>query len=350
MPTDSEQASSAFDRLTKLGKSSGKKHGLGARSNNTDETRLLDERRARKLRATRDKAFLRKCYTAVERRDCGSSKLHLVDRGTMRQVLGGTPAPQDRSPAAFSCLATNPHARAIFFDEVFAQLQRIRAEPNVKVYFATIVDRDWCLPKTAKSFDPTSMIRRTTEALRHIGWSGILFPEIQVITDLPSGRFWPHLHGFVWCRAGQGMKVKAVAALLNSRFGGIGDAKGAVLDLVSRRHANALATRFFYATKLPDTAKGYVLPDADGRALVNNPQGMLRHANEKNYTDFDALRIARILSQHEIDKSVVAVGEGTKVRKAASAKLTAKVVAMRTPLRDPTPARCRAMFSRLLWD
>jgi hypothetical protein len=146
------------------------------------------------------------------------------------------------------------------------------------------------------------------------------------------------------------MKVKAATALLNKRFGGIGDAKGAVLDLVSRRHANALATRFFYATKLPDTAKGYVLPDAEGRALVNNPQGMLRQANENNYTDFDALRIARILSQHEIDKIVVAVGEGTKVRKAASAKLTAKVEAMRSLLPDPTPARCNAVFSRLLRD
>jgi hypothetical protein len=348
MTTDSEHAYSAFDRLSELGKRSRKNYGGKSRSNNTDETRLLDEPRARQLRATRDKGFLTKLWTAVERRDYGSSKLRYIERGDLRRAFGGSPDQRDRSVKAFSCLAANPHARAVFFDEAYARLQNIHAEPSVKMYFATIVDRAWCLPKDAQSFDPKSMMRRTTDALREIGWDGILFLEIQAVTDFPAGRFCAHLHGFVWRKPKQGMKVMAAKELLNRRFSGIGHAKGAVLALVPQRHPKALPTRFFYSTKLPYAAKAYVLPDANGCAFASNPEGKQRQANSKNYTDFDALRIAGILSQHQIDATAVAVGEGTKVRKAASAKLTAKVMAMRRPLPDPTPASCLAVISKLL--
>lgn len=350
MPNTHADASPAFLKLVEQGKQASRKHALKSSSTNTDPERLLDEPRARALRHTRNTFFQGKCATGTAASDTKSNRLSPADHDTLRRVLGGGGYRKTATAKDFSCLASNPHGRAVFTDEAYARLQHIHAREDVQMYFATIVDKAWCLPRGTKSLDLTSIKRRTEEALRAIGWDGILFLEVQVVTNLAAGRFLAHLHGIVWKRRKCGLPPAKARELLNKRSVGVGRAKGADLRLMPRQHPKALPTRFFYATKLPDTAKTHVLPDANGCALVNSSQGRLKTAHANNYTNRDALRIARLLSQHEIDKTAIAIGEGTKVRKAASAKLTAKVTAMRRPLPDPTPARCQAVFSKILRD
>lgn len=350
MPNTHADASPAFRKLVDQRKRASKKHALKPSSAKTDPERLLDEPRARALRHTRNAFYLGKCATGAAASDTRSNRLSPADHNTLRRVLGGSGHRKAASAKDFSCLASNPHCRSVFFDGAYTQLQHIHAREDVQMYFVTIVDKAWCLPRRTKSLDLTSIKRRTQEALRAIGWNGILFLEVQALTNYAAGQMLAHLHGFVWRNGKSGLPPAKACELLNKRFVGVGRAKGADLRLIPQQHPKALPTRFFYATKLPDTAKTYVLPDANGCAFVSAPQGRLKTAHASNYTNRAALRIACLLSQHEIDKIAFAVGEGAKVHKAASAKLTDKVMAMRRPLPDPTPASCLALFSKILRD
>ena len=55
-----------------------------------------------------------------------------------------------------------------------------------------------------------------------------------------------------------------------------------------------------------------------------------------------------MLAQHQVDKTVFAVGEGTKVRKAASKILTAEMVSNRRQPDVPTPKKVLAVITKLL--
>jgi hypothetical protein len=88
-------------------------------------------------------------------------------------------------------------------------------------------------------------------------YHGILLLEVQAVIALREGRFMPHLHGIVWRRRGEGLEPLTAVKRLRQRFIGIGKAKGVVMRRVEQRLPKALATRFFYCAKLPDTMKRF---------------------------------------------------------------------------------------------
>jgi hypothetical protein len=345
MGTTDTQLSPAFKQLLEQSNQHHKKYAKNLGSNHTDEHRLLDERAARESLRSRNSAFLAKVAEAVERRDVGTSKLSLAERRAM-QLITGSPG-RKRSHMNFSCVASNPHARDLFFDEAYLRLKAIYADVGVTTYFATIVDKSWCLAKDAKSFDVKSMIHRAKRALRDIGYHGILFLEIQAVVGLPEAKFLPHLHGFVWRKNAEGLSSKEAMSLLNKRFEGIRKAKGVTLRVMPKDKPKSLPTRFFYATKMPDTAKSYCPMEGSEDAFVQEPNGRLKTAASRNYTDSDALMIALFWAQYEIDDTVFAVGDGTLVRKAASKALTAAAEKTKGMQGNPCPDRVLSMISKL---
>jgi len=113
---------------------------------------------------------------------------------------------------------------------------------------------------------------------------------------------------------------------------------------------HALATRFFYATKLPDKGKSFSPTEGNEGISILDQTGKLKDANAQNYTDLDALRIARFLAQYEVDDTVFAVGEGQPAKNAGRRALTAKVETLRGLKPDPTPRWVLSVFSKLLRD
>ncbi|MCF7698239.1 hypothetical protein [Loktanella sp. M215] len=318
--------------------------------NHTDEHRLLDELEARRLRQSRIDIFMKKCANAVDRRDQGKSALTKSEREVVNLVTGGDRYRQTRLRQTFSCVASNPYARNIFFDGVYSQLEQNWQHPSASMYFATFIDRDWCLPKGAKTVDIASMQARTEGALKEMGWDAILFLEIQAVANLGKVKFLAHLHGFLWKRGSKGVGVRRLQNTLNQKFQGIGHSKGVTLMLVKKSHPNALSTRFFYATKLPDTGKSFSPVQNSEKSYNLDSRGRMKASHPKNYTDLDALRTARMLGQQQIDDIVFAVGEGSSVKASGADALTAKVETLFQAKPDPTPARVSKAFSKLLRD
>lgn len=341
--------SEAFQSMLKQKKLNDKKYRAQSHSRSTEEHRLLSEADARNLQQDRCSAFLAKCFDAIERLDCGASSLSRSERNLVISILGGSGASHRKTKQGLSPLASNINARNIFFGEVYAGLKQVFEDPETKLYFATLVDRKWLLPLNAQSLDLHSMTRRVKTALRDVGWEGILFVEIQTLTGMPAGHFLAHFHGFMWRADGSEETVKQVKTLFNKRFRGVGKAVGLDLQLVDPDTPKALPTRFFYATKLSETAKTYVKPDDAGLGLVTvDTPGKMKTAHEKNFTDLDALRIVRLLAQHEVDETTVAVGKrATKLRKAAS-KALKQEIEKRNVASTPSRTRVRAFLSKLL--
>jgi hypothetical protein len=334
MPTTPFEGSKAFDKLLNLSKEQNKKYAENRRFNTTEEHRLLSESTALSLRQSRVNIFTKKVLKAIDLCDRLDKALTRSDWRVLAAVTGWKDAQQ--SAPSLSTLASNPHGRAIYFDETFSRLQAIHADDEVDMYFITIVDTAWCQTGEATTFDTASMALRAKRALRDIGYHGMLILEIQGVLALREGRFMPHLHGFVWRRRGEGMEPKAALQRLRQRFTGIRQAKGVVMRRVESHLPKSLATRFFYNTKLPDTIKRFCPVKNLDTAFVSDPPGKLRTAAASDYSNLDALRISLILGQHTIDSTVFAAGEGTKVRKVASKVLTAKLDGLR--LVAPTPS------------
>lgn len=353
MTNSMESGSAAFIAMLNQAKQVEKKYGKVRKSGVTKEWRLLSEADARSLHRTRKTEYWNKCSDSIARGDYGDSALTPAERRTLSRITGNGRVRSRPPMREFSSLASNPHARAIFYDEAYRLLKPIHAASETTMYFATLVDRRWLLPVTAKSLNLLSMIRRTVDALRTVGWDGIMFLEVQAVTNLRAGRFLAHFHGFMWRSGRQGTKACEVRKLFNARFGGIGKAAGLTLRLMPRRFPNALPTRFFYATKLPATGKSCVVPYKDGCAFLADVTGRMKVAHPRNYSDRDALKILRFLSQHEVDRTVVAVGkEATRVRKGASKALTMAVTGGRGLgyRADPLPKQACAVLTKLLRD
>lgn len=345
--------SQAFIAMQNLQKQHEKKHAKAHGYVATNERELLSEADARALHRDRTAVYLNKCSAAIERRDRGASALTGRERFTLDRITGNGQVRNTPPVRDFSCLASNPYARDIFYDEAYRLLKPIHAETGKTMYFATLVDKDWLLHKNAKSLNLKAMIRRAQDALRKVGWDGIMFLEVQAVTDLQAGRFLAHFHGFMWRNSSQSIGPREVLKIFNARFKGVGKAAGLTLRRMPRRYPNALPTRFFYATKLPNTGKSYVIPREDGRPSSTDGRGMMKVAHSKNYTNADALKIMRFLCQHEVDATVVAVGkEATRVRKGASRALTMAVTSDRAPVyhADPSPEQACAVLTKLLRD
>jgi hypothetical protein len=187
-------------------------------------------------------------------------------------------------------------------------------------------------------------------ALAEVGWNGLLFLEIQAVTNLGEVKFLAHLHGFVWRSGRKGMGLRSAGALLNKKFQGIGHAKGVTLGLMKKSFPSPLPTRFFYATKLPDIGKSFSPVQGSDCAFGLENRGRMKKAHFKNYTNLDALRIARILGQYQIDDTVLAVGEGCAIKAFATDALTAKVEDIGSLNPDPNPERVLKVFSKILRD
>lgn len=245
--------------------------------------------------------------------------------------------------------ASNPNVREIFFDEVYRELEPIFRDYQSKMYFATIVDAKWCLPKDAKSFDTKSMALRVKRALRDIGYHGLFILEIQVLTNLVAVYFMPHAHGFIWPKSEKSVGPSKAAQRLNMRFAGIGKAKGMTIADMPNSMPRSLTTRFYYATKLPDSTNGYCPAKGQDNSFVAN-KGKMKRNSPENFTNLDALRIARILAQFQIDDTVFAVGEGTRIRKVASKALTTELEALKITTSGPSPKSVVKLFGKVLGE
>lgn len=346
MPKHEEQASNAFSRGIDHDFQLQKKTAKNRRSGNTKEHLLLDKPDARAIREYRVKAFTSKASRVIDWRDIGDTALTLNERKTVGAILGRS----RRQKSTFSSLASNPLGRSVFFDAMLEALAPIHADPDVTMFFATFVDEQWCLAKDALTFDTYSMMRRSKRALLDIGYHGLLILEIQVLVGLKGIGFMPHLHGFIWRRGKVGMGSKNAAKHLNKRFSGIRKATGVTLSLMPQRWPKSLITRFYYATKLPIDANSYIPIKGDPHTLVTlpEPMGKMKKAANQNHTNMAALRISAMLGQYEIDDTVFAVGEGTKVRKAASKALTAKLQKLKIKAPCPGPMAVRRLCSKAL--
>lgn len=272
---------------------------------NTDPTRFRSISQSRKLNAERATTVL------------GKARNVLVPQGWRDQrklaIVGIGGSGQNRH---VSDQATNPAGRDIFFNPMFQKLSEVHSDESVSMYFVTIVNQDWCLPKGAESFDREKMMRGAMRAMRDIGCEGLFFLEIQPVLNMRDIQYLPHLHGFVWYPNGKTpMGPKAVKAKLKKRFTALGTAKAVEMTKIRHDHPQALAQRFFYATKLPDTAKSFC-PTLDGT-------GIFKKAASKNYSDREAARVLRLLAQFKLEETVFAVGDGCKIRKAGSKALDA---------------------------
>lgn len=325
-----------------------KKYALNVRRG-TDETRLLNvEDSWRRWRKRRDD--FEDIYAPLLRK----ANLGLTDRRNLHLICGGDPRGLD----VFSDHATNPDARGLFVKEVLTQLGLIQNRADVSMYFVTIIDLDWGLPRSATQFDATSMSNRVKRAMRDTGYDGILFLEFQLVLNLKAFRYLPHVHGFFWRASGSEKPASAATLekLLAPRFKGIDRAKP--VDIVeiphtlSPQNANkALAQRLLYATKFPSDAKSYTPAREDDNAFYPAGVSNMRKAWTRNYPNRDAVNILRLLSQFTIDQTVFAVGEGTKVRKAASKKLDDTASRKGSRFRNALPPRqLRSLFTKILGD
>lgn len=348
MKTSHMNASIALTKLLELAKQQEKKYAENGRSKRTEEHRLLSEADAERLREARVKVFKEKVIKAVDLRDFGTSALTYSEKDTVAAMTGRSW--NNRKSKQFSGLASNPYGRKVFFDEVYRRLKAIHAAPDRTMHYITIVDDKWCLPERATSFGASSMMLRAKRALRNIGYHGILILEIQAVICLREGRFMPHLHGLIWRKGKEGTRPREAVERLRKRFKGIRKAKGVVISPVPQRLPKSLTTRFFYSTKLPDTMKRFCPVKGSETAFVSDPPGTLRTASMGDYSNLDALRIAGMLAQYQIDETVFAVGEGTKVRKAASKALSAKIASLKRPPPDPSPRAVLSVITKLLWE
>ena len=345
MPTTPFEGSKAFAEHLNIAIQQHKKYAENMRFNTTEEHRLLSEVKAKSLCKSRVKVFTKKVLKAVDFCNFGDTALTRSDWRVLAAVTGWHDVHQ--ATPCLSLVASNPHGRSIYFEEMFAHLRAIHATVQMEVYFISIVDADWCQPEEATCFDTSSMETRAKRALRDIGYHGILMLEVQAVIALREGRFMPHLHGIVWRHQGEGLEPLDAVKRLRQRFIGIRQAKGVVMRRVEQRLPKALATRFFYCAKLPDTMKRFCPFKNLDTAFVSDPPGRLRTASASDYSNLDALRISLMLGQHTIDGTMFAVGEGTKVRKAASKMLKFKADDPKRSVSNPTSQAVQRLAAKL---
>ena len=323
--------SPAFTQFTNVGKQQEKNYASKRRNSVTEAHLLLGTKAAKTFRKQRFDIFCNKVEQAVDDRKA-VKRLTLREREIVLSTVGrSADERQNHHP-----LASNPNAREIFFDAMFYQLQAIHQRDDIPMFFATIVDVNWCRPKEASSFDTKSMALRVKRALRDIGYHGLFILEVQVLTKMEGVYFMPHVHGFIWPSTASSLGPRLAAKRLNKRFAGIGKAKGVTIAVMPQSLPNSLTTRFHYATKLPDSSSGYCTAKVVDGSLVSSRGRILKNSPD-NFSNKDALRIARILAQFQVDDTIFAIGEGTKVRKAASKILTAKLQDLKIATSGPSP-------------
>lgn len=318
------------------------------RSGCTQEHLLLSQPVARSRRESRMGNFTNKAFQAIDLCDFGDTALTRSEHEVVGAMLGRN----RQKTKLFSTLATNPLGRTFFFDAILGELAPIHADPGVAMYFATIVDADWLLPEGSLTFDTYSMMRRAKRALMDIGYHGLLILEIQVLMGVMGVRFMPHVHGVIWRRGANGMGPRKATQHLNKRFSGFRKATGVTISLMPQRWPKSLITRFHYATKLPFDANNYCPVKGDPNALttLEEPTGKMKKAAARNYANTDALRVCAMLGQYQIDETVFAVGEGTKIRKLASKALIAKLKAVKITSADTGPKAVVELIGKLLGD
>lgn len=346
MPKHAKQGSKAFKQGQEYDFQLQKKTAEIRRSGGTQEHLLLSQPAARSLRESRVKIFTKKAFQAVQKNDFGTTSLKKGEHEIVGAILGMN----RHRTNIFSTLASNPFGRSVFFDAMFDALAPTHADPDVVMYFVTIVDADWCLAEAAISFDTYSMMRRGKRALLNIGYDGILILEIQALVGLKGIRFMPHMHGFIWRRGANGMGSRKAAQHLNKRFEGVRKATGVTISLMPQRFPKSLVTRFYYASKLPIDANSYCPVKGDPHALptLSEPTGRMKKAADQNYTNDDALSICAMLGQYQAGDIVFAVGEGTKVRNVASKALTEALNRLKGAAPDASPKAVRKVIRKLL--
>lgn len=318
------------------------------RRNRTIEHKLFNESGARARRGARMTTFMKKCAGAVEWGDVRCSALVPAERKQLHKITGGAHLYHRSTNKNFSSLASNPYGRNVFFNEVYSGLKAVWAQPNRKMYFVTLIDRPWCLHRDAKSFDMNQMRDKVQELFEGTGWHGVLFLEVQMVTNLGDYKFLAHLHGFIWRKGRIGSGVQTMRDLLNQNVRGVGKSKGATLSLVDL--PNTLPTRYFYATKLPDEGKTYAPVKGYENSFILDRPGKMKVSHPRNYTDRDALRIARLLGQFEVEETVIAIGDGHDLRDKAVAKLVEAVEGVRGLHQNPSPASVVKLISKVLRD
>jgi hypothetical protein len=348
MTKHTKHGSDAFNRGIDYDFQLQKKTAEIRRSGGTQEHLLLNKPAAQSRREGRMENFINKAFQAIDLCDFGDTALTRNENEIVGAMLGRN----RKKTKLFSTLATNPLGRTYFFDVMLTEIAPIHADPDVAMYFATIVDEDWLRPEGCLTFDTNSMMRRGKRALMDIGYHGILILEIQVLIGVKGVRFMPHMHGVIWRRGKGGMGPQKAAQHLNKRFSGFRKATGVTIALMPQRLPKSLITRFHYATKLPFEANNYCPVKGDPYALttLEEPKGKMKKAAAQNYANTDALRIYAMLGQHQVDETVFAVGEGTIVRKAASKALTAMLQTQNITTADPSPKAVVKLIGKLLGE
>lgn len=348
MPKHTKYGSDAFNRGIDHDFQLQKKTAEIRRFGGTQEHLLLSQPVARSRRESRMNNFTNKAFQAIDLYDFGDTALTRCEHKIVGAMLGRNRQKSKR----FSTLASNPLGRTYFFDAMLAELAPIHADPDVAMYFATIVDTDWLLPEDSLTFDTYSMMRRGKRALLDIGYHGLLILEIQVLIGVKGVRFMPHMHGVIWRRGTDGMGPQKAAQHLNKRFTGFRKATGVTIALMPQRWPKSLITRFHYATKLPFEANNYcpVKGDPNALSVLEEPTGKMKKAAMRNYSNADALRICAMLAQYQVDETVFAIGEGTKVRKVASKALTAMLQTQKVTSADASPKTVVELIGKVLGE
>lgn len=247
----------------------------------------------------------------------------------------------------FSPLASNRYARDHFLEALQLGLSDVVQKKTTKLYEIRISDPRWALSKHELSFDMKSMTSRVKRSLREIGYHGVLFMMVErSISFNEKGYFQPQLHGFVWPKK-KAIKPSAAEMLLAKRFGKKDQQDHVRFERVKPRDDRELELLFARAMAFP---KSQIVPllneDIPGFDLMLEV-GSVISAKSKNLNENDALQISAILAQYEIDDTVIAVGDGTKLRKLGKKAIDAKCKALEH-LSIPTGKRVRKLVAKAL--
>lgn len=248
----------------------------------------------------------------------------------------------------FSPLASNRYARDHFFEALQLGLSDVVQKKTTKLYEIRISDPRWALSKHELSFDMKSMTSRVKRSLREIGYHAVLFMMVErSISFNEKGYFQPQLHGFVWPKKKKAIEPSAAEMLLAKRFGKKDHQDHVRFERVKPRDDRELELLFARAIAFP---KSQIVPllneDIPGFDLMLEV-GSVMSAKSKNLSENDALQISAILAQYEIDDTVIAVGDGTKLRKLGKKAIDAKSKASKH-LSIPTGKRVRKLVAKAL--
>ena len=203
---------------------------------------------------------------------------------------------------------------------VTSLLDHSRAEGNrdVKYFMATFCWDDGFTWLNNPRVDLKKMRRKIDKAMRAYGLHGVYLIEVEILLRQkgePSPRLMFHVHAICWRRSSKILPRKLGKEMSASRsFPNNLGARSVVFTTSHPQTPSSIAGLGQYITKFPACVKK-VRKLPSGRCKM-------RHEQSK-YSGIMVLRMIEMLSHIPLYSAVGAVGEGTAVRRAWKAKLTA---------------------------